>query len=261
MQKRARALVVSLVAGAVAAGCGGNSDDKASPSTVASTGPSTTISTPPTSDPRTAAELAGDKAEAERVVLRLDDFPAGAWTGTPRTTSERPEQEAARAQFGECLGVDPAIIAGGSDGQATAESDDFTDEQNNQVSNSVTLVASRERALQQLAAFQKPEAPTCLEAYLDTAIRGGASNAQGVVFGTPLVESLGVPGVATASVAYRATVPVTAEGRTDDSLLDIVVGLKGRAVVRTTFVGVGTPMPSDLEAGLTNTIVERAPET
>jgi len=244
----------------VAAGCGGDDDKNTSPTTVASTTPPTTTASPPTSDPRNEAQLASDKAEAERVVLRLTDLPAGGgWTGEPDTDVDTPEDEAARAQVGECLGVDPSLIAGGSRGRAKAESDDFENEQNQEVSNSVTVVSSRERASQQLAAYQKPEAPRCFETFVNQALKSSAAATPGVSIGTARVASLDVPGLNTESAAFRATVAITGEGQTVDLYMDIVLALKGRTGISMTFMGLGAPFPANLETSLTSKVIDRAP--
>ncbi len=245
----------------VVAGCGGGSDVKSSSPTVAKTGPSTTTASSPAPDPRSAAQFASDKAEAERVVLRLTDLPARAWTSKPDTTSDSPETDAALERLGECLKVDPSIVAGNAKGKATADSDDFEDEENHQVSNSVTVVSSRERATQQLAVFKKAEFSSCFEAYITTALKSktsGGSSAD-VTYGALQVSPLNVPGLSTESVSYRVSVSVTGGGQTVDVRIDMVVALKGRTGLRMTFNGIGTPVPPDLETSLTNKIIDRAP--
>jgi len=264
MRKPVRALVGILVAAIVAAGCGGGDSDESSPTTTAATsGPTTTAATPPTSDPRSAREFASDKAEAERVVLRLTDLPpGGVFTGEPDTDTDSPALDAARDRFGECLDVDPSLVAGGAKGRATAESDDFEDEEGNQISNSVTVVSSRSRGAEQLAAVEKPEAPQCYEAFVNDAITESASGPDAppdLAFGSSQVETLSLPGLNTEGVAYRAIVPVTTQGQTIDFFLDIVLALKGRTGISMTFVGIESPFLADFETELTNKVIDRAP--
>ena len=126
----------------------------------------------------------------------------------------------------------------------------------------MTVVASRERAAQQLAAFTQPEAPACIATFVNTAIKSTASGPgvpAGVTFGNAEVEQLDLPGLNTDGVAYRATMPVTAEGQTIDFFLDIVLALKGRTGISMTFVGFQTPFTTDFETSLINTIIDRAP--
>jgi hypothetical protein len=258
-------LVVGILAIAVlAAACGDDDDEESSATTTPATSPATTAA--PTADPRTPEQLAADRAAAERTVLTLADFPPG-WSGEPDTPNDRtPEQEAARERFATCLGVDPSFIGGGARAGAKADSDDFEDDDNNQVQNSVTMVFSRDRGVQQLATFRKPEAPGCFEAFVNTAIqqsvanpRPGQTARQGVSFGQARVEVLSVAGLNTDSVGYRARMPVTVQNQTLDALFDIVLSLKGRAGITTIFISIGRPFPAELATSLTNKVIERAP--
>jgi len=261
MGKPVRVVVGVLGALVVATGCGGGSATKSSASTVATTGPSSTKASSPVADRRNDSQFASDKAEATRVVLRLTDLPARAWTGKPDNSTDSPEKDAALDRLGKCLSVDPSIVAGDAKGKATADSDDFEDEENHQVSNSVTVVSSRELATKQLAVFRQAEFPQCFEAFMTTAIRSksGVGSSAGVTFGAVQVRPLTVPGLTAESVSYRISVPVTGEGQTVDALVDIVVVLKGRTGVRMTFTGIGSPFPPDLETSLTNKIIDRSP--
>ena len=262
--------VVGIVAVAVlAAGCGGDSDEESSSTTTPTTTPTTAAATtvPPTSDPRDLRQLAADRAEAERTVLKLADLPPG-WTAEPDTDDTSAEEEAAQERFATCLGVDPSFIGGGARAGARAESDDFEDDENHQVQNTVTMVFSRERALQQLETFRKPEARECFEDFVNTAFQASLRNPgpgqtapPGLSFGDARVELLSVGRLNTDSVAYRARVPVTVENQTLDALFDVVLALKGRAGITMIFISIGEPFPAALETSLTNTVIDRAPST
>ncbi len=262
MRKLVRVLVGVLCALGVATGCGGGTDVKSSSSTVAKTGPSTTTASSPAADRRSPSQLASDKAEADRVVLRLTDLPPRAWNIKPDRTPDSPEKEAADERFRNCVGIDPALFVG-SRGGATAKSDEFVDEEDHRVKNSITLVSSRERGAQQLAALKRPEFPGCFETYMTEQIQSsepGAAPPPGVTLGTPRVVPFNVPGLNTDSVAYRATVPVTAKGQTVDVGGDTVIAFKGRTGIKLTFdTGDKTPFPPDLETSLTNKVIDRAP--
>ena len=261
--RRCRFLVVVVAVAVLVAGCGGDSDDESSSTTEPAPGPTTTAV--PTADPRTPAQLAADRAEAEKAVLKLTDLPPG-WTGEPDTDDTPAEVEAAQQRFATCLGVDPALIGGGARAGARAESDDFEDDENHEVQNTVTMVFSRERALQQLEAFRKPEASRCFEEFVDTAFQlslrnpgPGQTAPPGLSFGEARVEVLSVGGLNTDSVAYRARVPVTVRNQTLDALFDVVLALKGRAGITMFFIAIGEPLPAALETSLTNTVIDRAP--
>ena len=262
--------VVGIVVVVLLAGCGGASDDESSSTTaapatsVATTSPATTAV--PTSDPRTPDQLAADRAEAEKAVLRLADFPPG-WTASPdEADATTPEREPALERFAGCLGVEPSFIGGGARAGAKADSDDFEDEDNNQVQNTVTMVFSRERALQQLETFRKPEARGCVESFVDAAIQRSVANPgpgettpPGLSFGRARVEVLRPAGLHADAVGYRARVPVTVQDESAEALFDIVLALKGRAGITMLFISIGQPFPSDLETSLTNKVIDRAP--
>jgi hypothetical protein len=268
MRRSVRFVVGVVAVGVLAAGCGGDSEDETSSTTTPATSEVTTspaTTAPPTSDPRSPEQLAADRAEAEKAVLKLADLPPG-WTGEPDTDDTRPETEAARERFATCLGVDPSFIGGGARAGAKAESDDFEDDDNHEVQNTVTMVFSRERAFAQLETFRKPEARGCVETFVNTAIQQSVQNPgpgqtapPGVSFGQTRVEVLSVGGLNTDSVAYRARVPVTVRNQTLDALFDIVLALKGRAGITMIFISIGQPFPADLETSLTNTVIDRAP--
>jgi hypothetical protein len=261
--RRSIRLVVALVAmTVVAAGCGGDSDDE-SASTTEPASPATT--SPPASDPRSPSQLAADRAEAEKAVLKLGDFPPG-WTSEPDSDDTSAEEEAALERFAQCLGVDPSFIGGGARAGAKADSDDFEDDDNNQVQNTVTMVFSRERAVQQLEVFRRPEAPGCVEQFVDAALEFSVRNPgpgqtapPGLSFGEVHVDVLRPAGLNADSVGYRARVPVTVGDETADALFDIVLALKGRAGITMIFISIGQPFPSALETSLTNKVIDRAP--
>jgi hypothetical protein len=267
MRRSLRFVVGMLAVAVLAAGCGGDSDEESSSTTAPATSPATSPATtsPPTSDPRSPDQLAADRALAERAVLKPADFPPG-WTGEPDTDDTSPELDAARERFATCLGVDPSFIGGGARAGAKAESDDFEDDDNNEVQNTVTMVFSRERAVGQLETFRKPEARGCFETFVNSAIQQSVQNPgpgqtapPGVSFGQARVEVLSVGGLNTDSVAYRARVPVTVRNESADALFDIVLALKGRAGITMIFISIGQPFPTDLATSLTNKVIDRSP--
>jgi hypothetical protein len=270
MRRSVRFLVGIVAVAVLATGCGGDSEDESSSTTTPATSETTAspaTTGPPTSDPRNADQLAADRAAAERAVLKLADLPPG-WTGEPDTDDSTPELQAAQQRFATCLGVDPAFIGGGARAGARAESDDFEDDDNHQVQNTVTMVFSRERALQQLETFRKPEARGCFESFVDSAFQlslrnpgPGQTAPPGLSFGEARVEVLSVGGLNTDAVAYRARVPVTVRNQTAEAVFDIVLALKGRAGITMIFIAIGEPFPAALETSLTNTVISRAPSS
>ena len=264
--RKAVGFVVGVVAVAVlAVGCGGDSDDESSSTTTQASAHATT--SVPGSDPRTPAQLAADRAQAEKAVLQAADFPAG-WTGEADTDEISPEEEAARERFAECLGVDRSFVGGGARAGAIAESDDFQDDSNQSAQSTVTMVYSRERALQQFEVFGGPAARGCFERFVDAAVEFSLRNPApgetvppGVDVGQARVDVLRLAGLNTDSIGYRARVPITAAGESLDVLFDVILALKGRAGITMTFSSFDQPFPSPLATSLTNKVIERAPSS
>ena len=256
MGRAVRLLVAAVAVAVVAAGCGGDSGEKTS---------STTVASAPT-DPRGRGQLNTDRAAAENAVLRLSDLPSG-WTGEADTDDSVPEVDAARVRFADCLGLDRGLIGARARAGASASSDDFEDGTNLQVQNRVTVLPTPERAREQLAALKQPSAGGCFETFVNAAIElvvgnpgPGRTSPPGVSFGRAQVEGGSLAGLHADSVAYRAKLPVTKESQTVDALFDVVLAVKGRAAISMFFIGIGRAFPADLEASLTNAVIDRAPE-
>lgn len=200
-------------------------------------------------------------------MLKAADFPAG-WTGKPNPeTSKSADQKDAEQRFAQCAGVDPSVVGAGETEAAHARSDEFTDADNHQVENSVTVVATVAQAQSELSAFKAPAVPACLTSLVNRVIqstlnspRNGQPPATGVTFGDPNVEQLSMPGIEGDSIAYRATLPVNVGGSGSvQANFDLFLALKGRAETSMTFTSFGAPLPPGTQVELTNKVVDRSP--
>lgn len=241
------------VAAVLVAGCG----DKSSSSST-----STTV------DPRSPTQVAADKAAAAGAVLTLADLPPG-WTAKPKAgdSPRSTEQRSAEAEFADCAGVDPAFIGAGRASTTRAKSE-FSGDAERQVASSVTVVATREAAKEQLNSVRKQTVPACLAKFVDRAIRSSIENPKpgvapptGATFGDAKVTVLNLPGLHATSAGYRTTVPVRLGDRAFDVNLDTVLALRGRTGISMTFTSFGSPFSGDAEIGLTNAVIDRAPST
>lgn len=215
-------------------------------------------------DRRPASQRADDDATVGRTVLRLSDLPAG-WAATPSTDDpSAPPSKAGEKRFAGCLKVDPSLFGAGAGSDATAQSDDFSDTDDHEVSSSVTLTTA-DRARSVLQAVGKPEATGCLEAFVNDAVRStvrqpkpGDELPAGITLGKAEVVPLSLP-VHAESAAYRTKVPVSVEGQSLDAWFDMVLSLRGRVGATMTFISFGEPFPASLAADLVNKVVDRAP--
>jgi hypothetical protein len=224
-------------------------------------------SSPTTADARSASEVTADKAGAEAAVLKISDLPLG-WTAAPNPAeSERTaEQRSAEAEFAECAGVDPSVIGAGSNAATRAKSDEFSDSSDHDVESSVTVIATREAAKEQLNSIRKPAVRECLASFVNRAIQSSIKNPKAgetpptnATFGKARVQTVDLPGMHAASVAYRTTIPVTVGGHSIDVNLDIILALTGRTGITMTFTSFGAPFVPETEVELTNKVIDRAP--
>jgi len=241
-------VAIACAALVVAGGCGGGSGK---------------ASSPPVSDPRSSSELAADKAEAQRLLLRLPDLPAD-WTAEPDTAGAKAQRTATRERYAACVGESPLLV-GGRD-RAGAESDDFVDQNDQKASNAITVWPSRETARAELESSRQPKARGCYEAAVNGAIQEAVKNPPpddplppGVTFGQVKVEVLNVPNLHADSVALRATLPISAQGQTADAIFDVVLAVKGRTTIDMTLQNLGEPFSPGLETTLINKVIDRAP--
>jgi hypothetical protein len=240
----------------VVSGCGGSSTPKTA--TGATSEATTSATTMPPQD------VTADKAAALSAALKLSDLPTG-WTGVPHTNS--PSSPSVDTALAACLGVPVERL--NKNGPADVDSPDFSDANNNSISNSLGYTPSAAAAQSELATFQDPKVPGCLATALTAYVKDQAAHPAnpsdtlppGVSFGAATVAQESFPTIGDQSIAYRVTVPVSAQGQSITVYVDLVVAIKGRAGVEMDFTSLSTPFPSDQEASLITLVVGRLSNT
>jgi hypothetical protein len=199
-------------------------------------------SRPGNSDPRSAAQLAADRKLAQQALLTLSDFPEG-WQATPSENDDNNDQF--QEQLDKCLDVPESLF--GQDTDDSVDSPDFGSPDNQQVSSSVMIGSSTEKAQQVFDILEQANATQCLRDYLDREMRDSmkheSDTPQGMELGKVTFGQVNLPQYADESVAFRATVPVTASGFNADVNVDLVFMRHGRAATFVSFLDIFSPFP------------------
>ncbi len=216
---------------------------------------------PAADDPRTEEQRAADEAAAATMVLMLADFPAG-WESTP-PEEENPDDDRFDAELAECLGVDLSVIQGNN---PKAESPTFTSPNDEEVTSEVTFTATPEDAIEALAVRRGPEALSCYEDTIGAQIEDAVANPpegeetpDNLELGDPTINEMSFGAFGDESIAFRVTIPLSADGFNVDLYIDVVNVRVGRVGVTTTFQSVLSPFDTEEAARLTGIVVDRVP--
>ncbi len=247
---RVRGAIATVVVVALLGACGGNGDEEG------------TKGGTPAPPPTPAQDGAADKAAAERAVLQLTDLPPG-WRAEPPEPESPDDPDVAR-RLSECLRVDLALLE--DENPASADSPDFEAPGQEEVQSSVGFVATTARAQELFSVLERPETPGCLAQAMSEVItrsltrpQPGQQVPQGVTVGQVSVDRLSFPTIGERTVAFRAVIPVQAQGLRFPVYSDLVFALKGRAGAMTLFTDIGSPFPPEQAQQLTRTVVDRIP--
>lgn len=206
---------LSLLA-AVLVGCGGDDEGKASPDDRTSSAPSPTASATP--DP---AEL----AIAESAVLTLDDFPAG-WQA--KDADEQSEDDLrSRRRVAECVGVDYDDLYI-TTAEARVDSQDFVSEDDDELSNTVSVTTDEERAASSFAILAGEKYRACALDEVRTNMKELAEE-EDVEVGEASLNEISFDDYGDETTAFRVTLPIRAEGTSVEFYLDFVAVRVGRA--------------------------------
>jgi hypothetical protein len=203
-----------------------------------------------------------DQARAEKINFRAADFPAG-WS---KAVAAGAAGEGGSAQvdrtIDECLAQEQAT----SPVTADASSEDF-ELGALRVSSNVTFARSEAKARSDLASLKTERAMFCFKQAIQSMTRElepvptSVDQTTTTLFLTDVrVEPLPVTArYGDDSVALRATALLrTIRGDDIPVTSDLVMFVKGRALVSASFVASPTPFPSDLEQTLMTSIAARA---
>jgi hypothetical protein len=251
---RTLACVAALIA-LTAAACGGDDDDDGSGS--GTTEPAGGQGAE--DDPRTESERQADEDAAEAMLLTLDDFPAGWQEGETDEDEEEEEFEELQADLADCLGVDPDEL---NPDNPTATSPSFTSPDDEEVSVEVNFTASTEAANRGFELLNDDATPGCYGEALQAVIEETAAQEglpEGVEFGDTTFNRLSFDRLGDDSLAFRITLPVSAEGVDVDLFFDVVFARVGRIAIEGSFQSVFAPFDEEQAAELMRTVIDRAP--
>jgi len=248
-----------VVAGGVllgACGGGGSSSKASEPASTAPT--STTTTTKP------AQDVAADKAAAEAASLKLADFPTG-WTSAPQSNDSTAPQ--IYSGLARCLGVPEDQLT--STGPASIDSPDFSDTNNNTVSDHIGYTPDAATAAKKFAVLSAPTVPNCfttaVKAAIDDAMRHPSDPNNtlppNTKLGTATVKQMSFPTFGDQTVAYQIEVPISVGALSMSLYLDEVLAVKGRVGTTLSFEAVGSPFASDQEEHYVGLVVGRLTNT
>ena len=167
---------------------------------------------------------AEDKARAERVVLNERDVP-----GLTRedTDDEDDESDPSEAAFDRCLNNNPLLTQAGDDPRG-AESEFGNDDESQNVASFVTFAENEKAATAALAVLRQPAFSGCFE----NALRTGLDEEVGSDANITRVTVAPLPSgdLGDESIAYRATVDLTAGSESATLVFDLVFIRGGRGV-------------------------------
>lgn len=208
-----------------------------------------------------AQDVAADRRSAQAASLRLSDLPDG-WTAMANT----PNSPGVDAQLATCLGLHLNEITG--DGPADFSSPDFSDDNDDTISDAVGYTASVGEARHQLAAYQASDAPRCLAAALAAEQQYAAAHPDpanplpaGLSFGTPTVVANAPTGNGYPEIDFDVLDPFTVAGQPFETLMIIQMASKGRAMVEMDFESDGPTAPTTGVVTFLPTVLGRLTDT
>jgi hypothetical protein len=241
MSRRAVSLVCVALLALTLAACGSSKKSSSS----SSSGSKTTEKSNTTE--AAAGDSSADKAKAEAINLKAEDFPSG-WTSKPASTDT---SDSTDKELYTCSGLpDPATNT-----TATVSSPDFSQGTFTNASSEVRFAKSNDVAKKVLDAFKNDKFQTCLKQTFDKQMKDQASGAGGTI-GESKIESLPAPSGADGA-AFRMTVPISASGFNISFYIDFTVLQKGRAVVTLAAFNGNSPFDSTLKGQLTSKLTSR----
>jgi len=242
MSRRAVSLVCVALLSLTLAACGSSKKSSSSSSSGSKTSEATTTTE------AAATDSAADKAKAQAINLKAEDFPDG-WTSTPSSNDNSDETD---KELYTCAGLsDPKTST-----TADEHSPDFSKGQFTMVSSEVQFAKSKDAAKKDLEILKSDKFSGCLKTAFDNEMKKQASGAGGNV-GESKVEKTAAPSGTDGSAAFRMTVPITAVGQTFTFYIDFTMLLQGRAEVTLVCFNGNAPFDSALKGTLTGKLVQR----
>ena len=221
---------------------------------------------PTTTTTTTEAETSGRDLEADRelasgALLRLSDLPTG-WEATPDDgDDDDDDSEAFAERFAQCTGIDEEDWFGAQDDddRASVDSPDFENADDETVAHTVSVAEDAARAERAFGVLQLDATPGCLTEAFGEMIRAAAEEEpqEGFSIGEITVNELSFPSLAQRTAAFRATVPVAAQGVEVELYLDMIFVQAGRMTSVLMTQGVVEPFDPALAEELATTAADR----
>jgi hypothetical protein len=239
------------------ASCGASSNP-GGPNIPASTSPGTAaaptnLAGPPTPSGGTFLFAAG--AAATRALWTVSDFPAG-WATTPDTGTDA--TTAADIALASCLRVPAALLTGKAGDTARVKSPNFNAPTGNATASETVSASAGNRVATLMTALKQPGAIGCLTTLLNTAIRTETAASTDPTIKNATIGSVQLGQLSTGrygddTVAFRATIPITAQGLSLIAYIDEIYIRRGGAVASLTFEDVGTAFDTTTQTQLATT--------
>jgi hypothetical protein len=193
-------------------------------------------------------DSAADKAKAQSINLKAEDFPAG-WTSTPSTNANN---GATDKELYTCAGLsDPTTST-----TADEHSPDFAQGQFTMVSSEVQFAKSKDVAKKDFDVLKSDKFAGCLKTSFDNEMKKQASSAGGTI-GESKVETIPAPSGTDGATAFRMTVPITALGQSFTFYIDFTSLQQGRAEVTLVCFNGSVPFDSALKNTLASKLIQR----
>jgi hypothetical protein len=202
-------------------------------------------------DPRSESELRADEEAAEAMLPTLADLPPG-WEESA-TPEEDVEDEELNAEFAACLGVDLSEL----DPINPDATRDFTSADDEEIRVGVAFTPSPAVAHRAFEILNDDAVPRCFgEAVRATSAEGLP---EGVEVGDATFNRLSFAPLGDESLAFRLTLPMSAEGFDVDLFFDWVFVRVGRIGIEGLFESSFAPFEEDSAAELMQSVIDRAP--
>ena len=206
-------------------------------------------------DDRTAAERRADEAAAGKMLLTLDDLPAGYRAG-PVDQGDDAASARLDAGMARCMNVSRDRF---DRGNPKATSPTFmTANDDTEITAVVTFTPSTTWAAKKMDLFQSDAAPRCLARVFRQELVHSVQ--PGVEVSEPTIDRVDVPNLGDEAVTFRMTVRISQGGQEARFHFATVLVRVGRIGVTTSFITRGEPFDPGQAADLTRLVVERAPE-
>ncbi|WP_218237011.1 hypothetical protein [Nocardioides daeguensis] len=159
--------------------------------------------------------------------MKLADFPAG-WQAVPKDDED--DDEATEKRIAECVGVDHGDLYGD---EPSAESPEFTNEDEETISSKVVVMASADEASDGLGIVASETYRTCISGEVATSVEESIKG-EGASVGEISLNEVSVGQHGDEVTAFRVEIPFELNGFEATAALDFAIVRVDRALVQLT---------------------------